>query len=303
LKLKYQLMWRERAKYPVLMMARLLELSRSGFYAWVKQGQPEGSPGPRARRRADLAKRIKDLWLESEGRHGARRLRAQLAGKGIEVSLWLVRKLMSQLGIEGVQPRASKRTTIPAADAKNRVDLLNRAFYPPVPGTYTVSDITYLKTGEGWLYLATVIDLTSRQVIGWQMADHMRTSLVADALKMAHQSGVLAGGAICHSDRGSQYCSADYTKLARQLDVRLSVGRTGSCLDNAVAESFFASLKNEMYHRRSFATRAKARLAVATYIEVYYNRQRPHSTLGYRTPTQAMADHFTYDQRLVREAA
>jgi transposase InsO family protein len=133
-------------------------------------------------------------------------------------------------------------------------------------------------------------------VVGWQMADHMRATLVGDALKMACQSGRVAGGAICHSDRGAQYTSEDYARLAASLDVRLSVGRTGVCWDNAVAESFFASLKNEMFHRAKWATRARARVRVAEYIEVYYNRSRPHSTLGYRTPAEAWADHFTHPQ-------
>jgi transposase InsO family protein len=160
-----------------------------------------------------------------------------------------------------------------------------------VATTHLAGDITYLKTGEGWLYLATVIDLTTRMVVGWQMADNMRTPLVTDALKMAYQSGYVADNAIFHSDKGAQYTSSEYARAAHAMGVRLSVGRTGACWDNAVAESFFASLKNEMYHRQTHPTRAKARLAVAQYIEIYYNRQRPHSTLGYRTPAQAMTDH------------
>jgi transposase InsO family protein len=163
-----------------------------------------------------------------------------------------------------------------------------------VPGTHLVGDITYLKTGEGWLYLATVIDLTTRMVIGWQMADHMRTSLVGDALMMAHRTGLVAGGAVFHSDRGSVYTSADYTRLAGSFDVRLSVGRTGVCWDNAVAEAFFASLKNEMFHLAKWPTNTRASIRVAEYIEVYYNRSRPHSTLQYRTPVEAWNAHFTH---------
>jgi len=167
----------------------------------------------------------------------------------------------------------------------------NRQFCPPVATTVLVGDITYLKTGEGWLYLATVIDLTTRMVVGWAMADHMRASLVVEALRMAHKAGYVAGNAIFHSDRGAQYTSKEMALAAHAMDVRLSCGQTGVCWDNAVAESFFATLKNEMYYQHTFPTRAKARLEVATFIEVYYNRTRPHSTIGYRTPAQSMAEH------------
>ena len=152
-----------------------------------------------------------------------------------------------------------------------------------------VGDITYLRTGEGWLYLATVIDLHSRMVVGWAMAEHMRTELISAALRMAHTHGHLAPGAVFHSDRGSQYTSADYAALAGQFGVQLSVGRTGSCHDNAVAESWFSMLKNEMYYRHRFATRAQARLHVMQYIEVFYNRRRRHSTLDYQTPAAVHA--------------
>jgi transposase InsO family protein len=290
-------MWQEKANYPVTMMARLLKIARSGYYKWAKQTggrQARRSRSPRARERAWISKLVLQDFRSSKMRHGARRVRAQLAKLGVAVSLWLVRKIMAELGLVAVQPRASKRTTIPADDAQARPDLVERRFYPPVPGTYLVGDITYLKTGEGWLYLATVIDLTTRMVVGWQMADHMRASLVGDALKMACRSGLVAGGAVFHSDRGSVYTSVEYAKLSARLDVKLSVGRTGVCWDNAVAETFFASLKNEMFHLAKWATRARARVRVAEYIEVYYNRSRPHSTLGYRTPTEAWNDHFTH---------
>jgi transposase InsO family protein len=284
---KYQLMDEEKACYPVVMMARLLGLARQGYYKWkAALDRPGGKPW-----RVQLAEDVQRLWEKSERRHGFRRITEDLAGEGKRVSWWLVRKIMGELGVRGVQPRASKKTTIADPGAPRRPDLVNRRFDPPVATTTLVSDITYLRTGEGWLYLATVIDLTTRMVVGWSMADHMRACLVVDALTMAHRAGLVAGNAIFHSDRGVQYTSKEMALAAASMGVRLSCGRTGSCWDNAVAESFFSMLKNEMYHRKSFPTRAKARLAVATYIEVYYNRQRPHSTLGYRTPAQAMADH------------
>ena len=156
-----------------------------------------------------------------------------------------------------------------------------------------VGDITYLRTDQGWLYLATVIDLATRMVIGWQLADHMRTSLVTDALQMAIDAGWVVDQAIFHSDRGCQYTSAEFAAFCHEQQIRSSVGRTGVCWDNAAAESFFAALKNEMYHRHTWPTRARARFAVAEYIEVYYNRRRLHSSLGYRTPAEALTDHQT----------
>jgi len=278
----------EKVNYPVVMMARLLGIARQGFYQW------KATQGRRKRTwRDELAGDILRLWLASKRRHGVRRLKKDLEKMETPkyVSWWLVATIMHELGIAGIQPRTSKKTTVQDPDAPMREDLVGRRFCPPVATTTLVGDITYLRTGEGWLYLATVIDLTTRMVVGWSMADHMRASLAVDALRMAHRAGYVAGNAIFHTDRGSQYTSTEMALAAKAMDVRLSCGRTGVCWDNAVAESFFASLKNEMYYQETFATRAEARLAVAEYIEVYYNRQRPHSTLGYRTPAEAMADH------------
>jgi transposase InsO family protein len=190
---------------------------------------------------------------------------------------------MNELGIAGIQPRKSKRTTVPDPEAACRSDLVQRDFEPPVATTVLVGDITYLRTAGGWLYLATVIDLTTRMVVGWQVAEHLRASLVVDALVMAHRAGYVAGNAIFHSDRGVQYCSKTYTNYAKAIDIRLSVGRTGSC---------FGFLENEMYHNCKFATKAAARLGVFEYIEVFYNRRRRHSTLNYQTPLEAMKNHI-----------
>lgn len=285
-------MWQEKATYTVTFMCTLLGVKRAGYYAWRARRE---TPSRRALRRARLAARIAELFEASNQTSGARRIQADLAAEGERASLWLIGKLMAKHGLVAVQPRSRKRTTIPAADAEALPDLIGRRFAPDewTPGQACVGDITYLRTSEGWPYLATVIDLATRRVIGWQMADHMRTSLISDALLMAHDSGHLQPGAIFGSDRGSQYTSAEYAALAARLDVRLSVGRTGSCHDNAVAESWFAMLKNEMYYRHKFPTRAAARLRVMTYIEVFYNQQRRHSTLGYQTPAEAFANHQT----------
>lgn len=296
---KFTLMAAEKAHHSIGLMARLLGVSRAGYYAWVNRGgaTPEGlTPGPRAARRAALAEAVKTSHTASRGVNGHRRVRADLAGQGVEASTWLIRRSMREQGLYGIQPRTSRRTTIPAGDAEARPDLVRRDFTAPEPGVKLVGDITYLRTDQGWVYLATVIDLYSRMVVGWSMAEHMRTELISAALRMAHTHGHLAQPAadgapraVFHSDRGSQYTSADYASVAAELGVRLSVGRTGSCHDNAVAESWFSMLKNEMYHRQKFTTRARARFAVTDYIEVFYNRRRLHSTIGYRTPAAVHA--------------
>ena len=181
---------------------------------------------------------------------------------------------------------------MPGSGADGRPDLVGRDFESPVPTYKLVGDITYLRTGEGWLFLSTVIDLNTRMVVGWALSERMTADIVASALEAARSRGYVAEGAIFHSDRGAQYTSHLVAEWAAAHGVRLSVGRTGSCHDNAVAESFFATLKNEMYHRRSFPTRAEARRAVVGFIEGYYNRRRPHSTIGYRIPAQVMEEFF-----------
>ncbi len=269
-------------------MCALLGVPRSTFYYW--RGRAETAT--EARRRY-LAVEVNRVFEDSRKTYGCRRVTAQLNREGIACSVGLVADLMRELGLEAVQPRAWKKTTVPGEVAEEVADHLERAFTAEAPGRVTVGDITYLKTGEGWLYLATVIDLQTRMVIGWQLADHMRTSLVVDALAAAKEAGYLDDGAVFHSDRGTQYTSAAFAAWCQVNGVARSMGRTGVCWDNAAAESFFASLKNECYHQRSFATRAEARLAVADYIEVFYNRKRLHSTLGYKTPAETLAEFYT----------
>jgi transposase InsO family protein len=235
------------------------------------------------------------VFRAGRGAYGCRRVAAQLNREGHPCRVGLVADLMRELGLRACQPRAYRRTTIGGQQPLQSRDLVGRNFTADVPGTRLIGDITYLKTDEGWLYLATVIDLATRMVIGWQLADHMRTSLVVDALQMAIRHGHVRPAAIFHSDRGAQYTSTSFAAFCRINRVRTSVGRTGVCWDNAAAESFFAALKNEMYHRTSFATRTRARFAVADYIEVFYNRQRLHSTLGYRTPTEALTDYQLHE--------
>jgi transposase InsO family protein len=277
----------EKAHYPIAWMCRLLQVPRSSFYAWRHQVETAT-----AARRRELAALVAEVFAAGRGAYGCRRVAAKLNRDGVPCSVGLVADLMREQGLRACQPRAYKRTTLPGAAGRDagpgRPGLHRRH-----PGAKLVGDITYLRTGEGWLYLATVIDLATRMVVGWQLADHMRTSIVVDALQMAVTSGHIQQGAVFHSDRGAQYTSAEFTRFCAGRRIRTSVGNTGVCWDNAAAESFFASLTNEMYYREAFATRARARFAVADYIEVFYNRQRLHSSLNYRTPAEALAGFTT----------
>jgi len=277
----------EKANYDIAWMCRMLGVARSSFYAWRRRA---GTVTATQARRQELAIEVKRVFEAQRATAGCRRVAAQLNAEGHPCSVGLVADLMREQGLQAVQPRAYKKTTI-GGPAPETADLIEREFEAAEPGTRLCGDITYLRTDQGWLYLATVIDLATRMVVGWQMAEHMRTSLVVDALAMARDHGHLREGAVMHSDRGAQYTSAEFHGYCQQIGVRPSVGRTGVCWDNAAAESFFATLKNEMYHRYRFATRARARFAVAEYIEVFYNRQRLHSSLGYKTPAIVLAEY------------
>lgn len=266
----------------------MLHVPRSSFYDWRCQVTTVTAT---AARRVELAEVVAEVFEEFRQTYGCRRIARELNARGHACSVGLVADLMRELGLTAVQPRAYRVTTVHGDGDDYPADLIERDFTCDKPGTMLVGDITYLRTGQGWLYLATIIDLATRMVVGWQMADHMRTSLVTDALEMARLHGHVQRGAIVHHDRGTQYASGDYATYCTKIGVRLSMGKTGVCWDNSVAESFFATLKNEMYYRFSFATRSRARFAVAEYIEVFYNRKRMHSTIDYRTPMQALNDY------------
>ena len=278
----------EKASYPIGWMCSILGVARSTFYDWRRQVNTVTAT---AARRAELAIEVGQVFTEFKGTYGCRRIAQVLNKRGHPCSVGLVADVMRELGLRAIQPRAYRVTTTHGEGDDYPDDLLDRDFTAAEPGTRLVGDITYLRTQQGWLYLATVIDLATRMVVGWQIADHMRTSLVIDALEMARLHGHLQPEAIIHHDRGTQYASTAYARYCAGIRARVSMGRTGVCWDNAVAESFFATLKNEMYHRQRFTTKARARFAVADYIEVFYNRKRMHSTLGYRTPAQALNDY------------
>jgi putative transposase len=224
--------------------------------------------------------------------YGYRRVHAVLTRSGERVSGELVRELMRELGIVACQPRPWRPTTTDPDQAHRIPDLLQRDFAAEAPGTKLVGDITYIPTGEGWVYLATVIDCYSKMVVGWSMADHYKTSLITTALDSAAGTIELAPGCIFHSDRGSNYTSYEFSTTLTAMNIQQSVGRTGICWDNAMAESFFGALKNEWLNRMTFTTRTQARQEVVKYVEGFYNRRRLHSGLGYKTPLEVHNEYL-----------
>lgn len=275
----------EKAEYPITPMAGIPCVSRPGFYSWPSNGCPEDD-------RSAEREAVRRVWLESDRRFGARFAECLPPAEFSGLTPYRVRKLMRGLGIRGRTPNRRKRTAIPDPEAKPRPDLVRRDFTSPAPTCKLVGGITYLRTGEGRLHLVTAIDLNTRMAVGWSLSSRMTADIAAAALESAKSRGYVAGDAIFHTDRGAQHASRLLAEWARANDMRLSCSRTGNCHDNAVAESFFATLKNEMYYRRRFATGAEARHAVVEFIEAYYNRRRPHSSIGYRVPAEAMADFF-----------
>ena len=269
----------ERASYPVVRLCRLLGVSPSGYYAWEKR-----APSARAVANAALTERIRAVHGRSRGTYGAPRVHAELRATE-PVGKKRVARLMRQAGLVGCRPRGVRRTTIPDPTAQAN-DLVTRNFRPTELDLLWVSDITYVGTDEGWLYLAAILDACSRRVVGWALADHLRTELALDALNMALTTRRPTPGLIHHSDRGSQYLAGAYAACLTDHQLRQSVGAPGTCWDNAVAESFFATLKTELLHRRTWATRRQARTAIFEYIEAFYNRHRRHSTLGYLSPAE-----------------
>lgn len=271
----------------ITQMCGWLKVSRSGFYEW--RSRPESAT---TQRREEIKGLITKAFADSDGTYGYRRVAAQLDRWGVPAGLELVRDLMRELGLVACQPRPWRPITTEPGLAGTIPDLVNRDFSATVPGEKMVGDITYIPTWEGWLYLATVIDCASRKVIGWAMDDHYRTPLITAAIDMASRNIDLPPGAVFHSDRGSNYTSAEFAAVLERLGIRQSVGRTGVCFDNALAESFNAAVKVERVHRTVYPTRKRARDDIARYIEIRYNRQRLHSGLGYRTPQEVLDEYL-----------
>jgi transposase InsO family protein len=271
----------------ITLMCRWLEVSKSGYYEW--RSRPESAS---AKRREELKLLVKKAFDDSDGTYGYRRVWWQLARWGVRAGLELVRALMRELDLVACQPRPWRPATTQQGHTGPIPDLVNRDFTADAPGRKMVGDITYIPTWEGWVYLATVIDCATRKVAGWAMDDNYRTPLITSAIEMAARNLDLPADAVFHSDRGSNYTSAEFAASLERLGIRQSVGRTGICYDNALAESFNAALKVERVHRTVYPTRKKAKEDIARYIELRYNRTRLHSGLGYRTPQEALNEYL-----------
>lgn len=284
---KFELIDAQKANFPIVKMCEWAVVSTSGYYEW--RDRPASAT---ATRRGHLKRLVKAIFEHSDQTYGYRRVHAQLVRQSEQVSPELVRELMRELDLVACQPRPYRPTTTVPGDHGPIPDLVNRDFTAEAPGQKMVGDITYIPTWEGWVYLATVIDCYTKACIGYAMADHLRAELVIDALTMAARNYPLAQGAIFHSDRGTQYTSAAFAAATDLLDIRRSVGATGVCFDNALAESFNAAVKVERVNRTVYPTREHARKDVARYIEFRYNTQRLHSALGYQTPQEVHDEYF-----------
>lgn len=278
----YKVIEAEKASFPIRMMCRCLSVSASGFYAWRKRG-----PSEHARRDDELREKIKTIHVESRKTYGSPRIHAELAEDGFEVGRKRVARLMAEEGIVGRRKRAFKKTTDSKHDSPIADNVLARDFTVDAPDKAWVADITYVRTHQGWLYLAVIIDLYSRRVVGWSMAENMRTELVLNALGMALGSrNPHPQGLIFHSDRGSQYAAADYRDALTDAGITCSMSRRANCWDNAVAESFFSTLKTELIYRVILLSPASAKTTIAEWIEVFYNGKRRHSSIGYLAPRE-----------------
>ena len=275
----------QRERFEVSVLCEVLQVSRSGYYAWA--GRPASD---RAKGREALVGQIRRVHAESFGTYGSPRVHAELAAQDVTAPcVNTVAKLMRQEGLRSVaHKRFVPRTTDSAHDRPVAPNLLDRQFGADAPDRKWVTDITYVRTGEGFLYLAAVMDLCSRKIVGWSMADHLRTALCADALSMALASRKPAAGLLHHSDRGVQYAAADYARVLQKHGVTASMSRAGDCYDNAAMESFWGTLKTEWVYPRGseYRTREEARLSIFRYIECWYNRRRRHSAIGYVSPDE-----------------
>jgi putative transposase len=271
-----------RADYPVRIMCGVLGVSPAGYYAW--RSRPESR---RSTVNRELVDDIQLVHRNNHGRYGSPRIHAELQAQGRGVSRGRIERLMRHHGIRAIMARPRRvRTTDSRHDLPIAPNLLKREFVAAAPNRIWLADITYIETDQGWLYLAAVMDLYSRRIVGWAMEDHLRADLPAAALRMAISAQRPAAGLIHHSDRGVQYASADYRKLMQSAGFRASMSRKADCYDNAPMESFFHTLKTELVHHRQYATRQEATRDIFAYIEGFYNRTRRHSAIGYISPME-----------------
>jgi transposase InsO family protein len=277
--MKYLFIDKHRSVHRVERMCRVLDISRSGYYAWKKRGT-----NGRFEENERLAAAIRQIHEKSRRLYGSPRITAELHARGIRCGKNRVARLMRINGIVAKTKRRFKVTT----DSRHRLpvapNLLERRFYAATPNSVWASDITYIRTREGWLYLAAVLDVFNRQIVGWAMDRHITRGLVIDAVNMAVRQREPAPGLLFHSDRGSQYASYDFTRLLEGHGFIQSMSSTGNCYDNAIVETFFHTLKTELVYFEKYQTRAEARRSIFEYIEVFYNRIRRHSALGYQSP-------------------
>jgi putative transposase len=268
-------------------MCRVLGVSRAGFYAWERR-----APCDRALQDAWLTEKIREIHAKSKGTYGARRVNAELRLEhGIRVGRKRVERLMRAAGVEGVHRRRRRGTRVRLKGVRVAPDLVERDFNPPAPDRSWAADITQFETVEGTLYVAHVQDLFSRRIVGWAMAGHVRAELVLDALGMALERRKPGAGLVHHSDHGSQYTAVVFSERCREAGIEVSMGSIGDCFDNAVCESFHATLKKELVHRHRWRTRADAKTAVFEYVEGWFNPHRRHSTLGYLSPAGYERQH------------
>ncbi len=281
----------EKATFPISLLCRCLGVSRSGFHAW------EGRcPSDRALADLWLSEQIRRIHERSRSTYGSPRVHLELRHQGIRVSRKRVERLMRQADLSGLVKRRRGRTTIRVPGVRTAPDLVERDFRAEAPDRLWTADITYVRTWEGFLYLASVIDCFSRRVVGWSMSDSLEARLVVDALEMALQRRRPKPGLVHHSDQGSQYVALVFSQRCREAGIETSMGSRGDCYDNAVCESFHATIKKDLLHRRSWPTKQEARTAIFDYIESFYNRERRHSTIDYLSPDN-------YERRFIEENA
>ena len=288
--MRFRFIAAEKASFPIQLLCRTLHVSRAGFYAW-----PGRAPSTRAQADERLGVEIAAIHAQTRQRYGSPRIHAELVERGCRTGRKRVARLMRVHGLAARRRRRFRVTTQSRHPFPIAPNVLARQFWRPGPDQAWVTDITYIPTGEGWLYLAVILDLCSRFAVGWAMNDRISDDLTLDALGMALGRRRPAPGLLHHSDRGSQYASADYQRVLAQHEIVCSMSRRGDCWDNAVAESFFASLKVELVHDATWPTRTAARTELFEYLEVFYNGQRRHSALGYLSPR-------AFEQRREHEA-
>ena len=279
--MRYEFIEGHRKQWPTRLMCQVLDVSTGGYYQW--RSRP---PSARQERGEGLIAEIKSIHQEVKARYGSPRIHAELVARGHSCCVNTVAKLMSRAGVAAKTRRKFRCTTDSNHDHPVAENVVDRQFEPEAPNRVWTADITYIATREGWLYLAAVEDLYSRQVVGWSMSERIDSRLVVDALEMAVSRRLPGEGLVAHSDRGSQYASEHYRRVLSGQGITCSMSRRANCWDNAPMESFFASLKKELVHDEDYATRQEARSSLFEYIEVFYNRVRRHSSLGYRSPIE-----------------